>query len=263
MKEYVSDLAAKRTEVRRNLYGWLTPKVDRLASGEDINRVRVAAKEDKMTAAQKDASARGWANIKLRERQIAEGGQPSIENAEIPRDLNLAYKNGTANVNVKDYVGVSIPTKSLVGLPTYNLSTGSLNQRLNPSVDAKVVGVGNFPIVNDKAGKQFRGLVSQPKFERENPQAVTDRAMLHIKEPVVGNPGFYEDILIPYDALPANVKNSKAVKESLANFRPAGGADPPVQTPVKSNVPKVGTVEGGYRFKGGNPADPKNWEKVK
>lgn len=34
------------------------------------------------------------------------------------------------------------------------------------------------------------------------------------------------------------------------------------------NVPKpagpaVGTIKGGYRFKGGNPADQKNWEKVK
>lgn len=35
---------------------------------------------------------------------------------------------------------------------------------------------------------------------------------------------------------------------------PAGA--PPTQRPA------VGTVEDGYRFKGGNPADPKNWEKV-
>lgn len=246
MKEYVSDLAAKRASVRKNFDNWLLPKVDRLASGEDIDRVRVAAKEDKMSAAQKDASARGWANIRLRERQIAEGGQPSNENAEIPRDLNLAYKNGTANVNVKDYVGVSIPTKSLVGLPTYNLSTGSLNQRLNPSVDAKVVGVGNFPIMNQKAGKQYAGQVAQPKLARERPQAVTDQAMLHIKEPVAGNPGFYEDILIPYDALPANIKNSKAVKEALANFRPAGVSDSPV---AESNVPKkVEDLRNKYKY---------------
>jgi hypothetical protein len=28
------------------------------------------------------------------------------------------------------------------------------------------------------------------------------------------------------------------------------------------DAPKVDEVRGGYKFKGGNPADQKNWEKV-
>lgn len=38
--------------------------------------------------------------------------------------------------------------------------------------------------------------------------------------------------------------------------RPAGGAAP------QGGGPKVGTVENGWRFKGGNPGDQANWEKV-
>lgn len=44
----------------------------------------------------------------------------------------------------------------------------------------------------------------------------------------------------------------------------AGGAVPqsvPRSTPA-SNAPAPGTIEGGYRFKGGDPANPANWEKV-
>jgi hypothetical protein len=33
-------------------------------------------------------------------------------------------------------------------------------------------------------------------------------------------------------------------------------------TDIISGVPSVGTVKNGYRFKGGNPADKNNWEKV-
>lgn len=34
-------------------------------------------------------------------------------------------------------------------------------------------------------------------------------------------------------------------------------------TPATSTAPKIGAVAEGYRFKGGNPADSKNWEKVR
>ena len=45
------------------------------------------------------------------------------------------------------------------------------------------------------------------------------------------------------------------------NTAPKAPVAPPAQKP--SIGPTVGTVEDGYRFKGGNPADSKNWEKVK
>ena len=36
----------------------------------------------------------------------------------------------------------------------------------------------------------------------------------------------------------------------------------PANAPPQQGAPAVGTVEGGYRFAGGNPADPNNWQKV-
>ena len=41
-------------------------------------------------------------------------------------------------------------------------------------------------------------------------------------------------------------------KYSTGGETPSGGA----------GVPEVGTVSDGYRFKGGNPADQSNWEKI-
>lgn len=43
-------------------------------------------------------------------------------------------------------------------------------------------------------------------------------------------------------------------------FGPTAAAAPPAASPT---APKIGAVAEGYRFKGGNPADSKNWEKVR
>jgi len=61
--------------------------------------------------------------------------------------------------------------------------------------------------------------------------------------------------------LQANKSALANLERMLTNKNAAAAAAPkPTTTP---NAPAVGTVKDGYKFKGGNPADKNNWEKVK
>jgi len=65
----------------------------------------------------------------------------------------------------------------------------------------------------------------------------------------------------PAPTVAAPVATPVAAPAVEAKPIPKAPAAPPAQKP--STGPVVGKVEDGYRFKGGNPADSKNWEKVK
>jgi len=60
--------------------------------------------------------------------------------------------------------------------------------------------------------------------------------------------------------LQANKSALANLERMLTNKNAAAAAPKPTTTP---NAPAVGTVKDGYKFKGGNPADKNNWEKVK
>ena len=60
------------------------------------------------------------------------------------------------------------------------------------------------------------------------------------------------------DATIATIQGLLKTPEAFTNLPSRGGP----KTPNAPTTPKVGFIEEGYRFKGGDPSDQKNWEKV-
>lgn len=91
---------------------------------------------------------------------------------------------------------------------------------------------------------------AQSEGERRAIQGMSDQALrlyLGTKDPISGKP-----TITPEQA-----------EQQAAGFRsavqPQGTAAQPQQRPAMPPLPKPGDVQQGYRFNGGNPADPKSW----
>ncbi len=156
-----------------------------------------------------------------------------------PQDIILPYAQGKASTLARDYVPVSIPNKNFAGSPAWDLNTGKQIPSLQSSSDYEVVGVGNFPIIkggHTNTGESVANALSQPNFAKNNPNSIQYKAGVHVqkKDPLTGTT---DDFVIPYERFPDNVKNTKAVREAIAKFRPA--QQQPIQKPVaKKNKPK-------------------------
>jgi hypothetical protein len=62
-----------------------------------------------------------------------------------------------------------------------------------------------------------------------------------------------------------NVAPGESAPPAAAGVSPGPAYGPTTPIPASGNVygaPQVGEVRKGYRFKGGNPADPNAWEQV-
>lgn len=92
-----------------------------------------------------------------------------------------------------------------------------------------------------------------------------DSGMFGLRAVVVNSDG--NTYVVKPDILPIGIRKSANYKAAIKALGEAPKAQTlaPQSQPQKAaetNAPKAGTIENGYKFKGGDPAKPENWEKV-
>lgn len=97
----------------------------------------------------------------------------------------------------------------------------------------------------------------------------------YLREVVSGTISLNQETLLRMAEIRANIKeraidrfNSRVERGELDRFfkatgRQKGKIEKPETPAAAPSGPKVGTVENGYRYKGGDPSKPASWEKVK
>jgi hypothetical protein len=153
-----------------------------------------------------------------------------------PIELNIPFAQETkapGSLNVKDYVKLPLSKQNFAGSGYIELATGKPSSTvLESSNDYEVVGVGNFPFIKKGSvtDKSLEGALSQKTFAEKNPNAIELKPMVHVQRNTAK--GQKEDLLIPYDRLPASSK----VKKGLTNFTPASGSKPTPGVPAATRA---------------------------
>jgi hypothetical protein len=144
---------------------------------------------------------------------------------------------------------------------TLNTLEGEGTSVINKVADAVPV-VGNFAKSDDaqkytQAKRDFINAV----LRRESGAVISPEEFSNADQQYFPQPGDGEEVI------KQKRRNRETTIQGLkvSSGQGAAFAVPPTSpsTQAPSGAPKAGIVEDGYRFKGGDPADPKNWEKVK
>jgi hypothetical protein len=130
-----------------------------------------------------------------------------------------------------------------------------------------VVREGEIQMANDTQGMAdrlngfIRSIQGEGRLRPESRAAIMQEAHGRMQSYA----GLYQQDADFYRGIAS--KNRMDPDQVIPNFGKFDPWTPPEKpapgqsAPAVSTLPKAGTVEGGYRFKGGNPADPAAWEK--
>lgn len=122
-------------------------------------------------------------------------------------------------------------TQALMAAQQAGIDISQVPQQFDPAYVDGVVKIADA--LHPQAGQQDPGIIRE--FDIATQRGLVPQGMTFQQYVTMRNPGMSAPVTIPYNA------------------QVTGGA---------GAGPQPGTVEDGYRFNGGNPADPSSWEKV-
>jgi hypothetical protein len=188
---------------------------------------------------------KGQAKELLESRTRAEDAREILSTVKIGRDI---LKSGAITGAGADFfVGLNQALKT-AGVKTTS-SDAAVNSQAYAATMANNVG---------KLIKQFGAGTGLSNADRDYAEKMAGGKISLDKKAL-------EKILDIQDRAAQNVikRHNEKVKGIKTNISLTVEMDEPTAPPAAPKPPAIGTVQEGYRFKGGNPADQKNWEKVK
>jgi hypothetical protein len=223
-----------------------TQRHNKVMENLDARRVDISA------AAEARKADQGESLLSTKDRQKREAAYPQA-NAAI-KGIEAKSESFITDLKaLRDHPGLSQITGLIAGRAPAVTKEGRAAQALYDKILAK----GGFEMLQQmreasKTGGALGNVSNQEGKQLQASFAAIDRRQdaADVKKAL--------DTAIS-DVEGARVRSREAFSETYS-YREQPSAAP---APAAPKPPAVGTVQDGYRFKGGNPADQKNWEKVK
>lgn len=223
-----------------------TQRHNKVMENLDARRVGISA------AAEERKAMQGEATLSTKDIQKREAAYPQA-NAAI-KGIEAKSESFIKDLKaLRDHPGLSQITGLIAGRAPAITKEGRAAQALYDKILAK----GGFEMLQQmreasKTGGALGNVSNQEGKQLQASFAAIDRRQdaADVKKAL--------DTAIS-DVEGARARSREAFSETYS-YREQPSAAP---APAAPKPPAVGTVQEGYRFKGGNPADQKNWEKVK